>query len=242
MQNLRRLGGGAGILAGVAAAWQLLGAAVIMPSTGLSMLAQDSPHKYLVFAGRHQALVWTVHILGGLMAPLLALVLLLALADRLREDAPERSQIALALGIIGVIGFTVGAFLKETGLGSLVAFHATNRTGAAIAFYAVNGSANSFLSMGDVALGLGALGFGSIMLGMGSNYGHIGFLSVITGTPLILSGFVPNVTLTLITSVLTIAWLAWNGTLLWMETMPRGVARRTSKDGREELRVMSRRA
>ncbi len=242
MQNLRRLGGGAGILAGIAAAWHLLGAAVIIPSAHLSLAAQESPHKYLVFALKHQALIWWINVPGGILASLLGLILLLALADRLRDDVPDRSQIGLALGVVGMIGFAVGASLKQFGLGSLVPFHLTNKTGAAIAFYAVNGTANSFLYLGDVAMGLGALVFGSIMLRMRGYYRQAGSLSVITGAALILSGFIPHGTVYLIASLLTIAWLAGTGAVLWMEKATGGARRgRVVEDTREDsLMVMSR--
>lgn len=224
MENLRRLGGGAGILAGIAAAWLLVGVTVIFPASGLSVNVLDDPNKYLPFAAKHQVMFWMVNVLGGLLTPLLALVLLLALADRFREEAPDRSQIGLAIGVIGVTGFAIGAFLKVIGLGSLAALYPSSKQGAAVAFYAVNGTASSFMALGDVALGLAALVFGSVMLATGG-YGHVGFLSVVTGTPLILSGFVPHIILFIIASVLTIAWLTWTGALLWIETGPqRGVA------------------
>ena len=241
MQNLRRLGGGAGILAGIAAAWHLLGAAVIIPSAHLSLAAQESPHKYLVFALKHQDLIWWINVPGGILAPLLGLILLLALADRLREDAPDRSLIGLALGIVGMIGFAAGGSLKLFGLGSLVPFHLTNKTGAAIAFYAVNGTANSFLHLGDVAMGLGALVFGSIMLRMRGYYGQAGSLSVITGAALIVSAFDPLGAVYLIASLLTIAWLAGTGAVLWMEPATGAARKGRVSDTREDsLMVMSR--
>jgi hypothetical protein len=240
MQNLRRLGAGAGILAGIAAAWHFVGAAVIIPSAHLSLAAQESPHKYLVFAHKHQEMIWWVNG-GGLLAPLLGLVLLLALADRLREDAPDRSQIGFTLGIVGMIGFAVAAFLKHFGLGSLVPFHVTNKVGAAIAFYAVNGTANAFLSLGGVSLGLGALVFGSIMVKMRGYFAQAGSLSVIAGAALVLSGFNPHGTVYEITSLLTIAWLAGTGTVLWMETAHGHARRGHVADVRDEsVMVMSR--
>src|SRR5438445_340597 len=177
MHNLRRLGGGAGIIAGIAAAWHFLGAAVIIPQAHLSLSAQESPHKYLVWANKHQEMLWWISG-GGLLAPLLCRVVLLALADRLREDAPDRSQIGLTLGVLGMTAFAVGAFLKHFGLGSLVPFHVTNKVGAAIAFYAVNGTANAFVSLGGAALGFAALVFRSVMLKMRGYYGQAGSLSV----------------------------------------------------------------
>jgi len=240
MKSLRRLGGGAGILAGIAAAWHLLGAAVIIPSAHLSLTAQESPHKYLVFANKHQEIIGWING-GSMLAPLLGLVLLLALADRLREDAPDRSQIGFTLGVVGMIGLAVAAFLRQFGVGSLVPFHLTNKVGAAIAFYAVNGTANSFLSLGGVAMGLGALAFGSIMVKIRGHYGWAGPLSVITGAALIVWGFAPHGTFYMIASLLTIAWFVGTGAVLWMETAT-SAARSEYVRGTPEDSMMIRRA
>ncbi|HVH30035.1 MAG TPA: hypothetical protein VNA31_00010 [bacterium] len=237
MQNLRRLGGGAGILAGLAAAWHLLGVAVIIPSAHLSLSAQQSPHKYLVFAHRHQDMIAWINLPGAILAPLLGLILLLAVADRLREHAPDWTQIGLALGVVGVVGFAVGAFVRQFGVGSLVQFHMTNKTGAAIAFYAVNGTANAFFNLGGVALGLGVLVIGTVMLKMNGYYGMIGSFSVITGVAQILSGLTPNTTVYLNASVLTVAWFAGTGAALWMETAS-GTARKGR--AREDISVVMR--
>jgi len=240
MQNLRRLGGGAGILAGLAAAWHLLGVAVIIPSAHLSLSGQQSPHKYLVFAHRHQDMISWINLPGAVLAPLLALILLLAVADRLREHAPDWTQIGLALGVVGLIGFAVGAFVKQFGLGSLVQFHVTNKTGAAIAFYAVNGTANAFLSLGGVALGLGVLALATVMLRMNGYYGMIGSFSVITGVAQILSGLTPNTTVYLIASVLTVAWFAGTGAALWMEAASGTARKGRARESREDISVVMR--
>ncbi|HTD48124.1 MAG TPA: hypothetical protein VK881_12740 [bacterium] len=238
MQNLRRLGGGAGILAGLAAAWHLLGVAVIIPSAHLSLSAQESPHKYLVFAHRHQDMLSWINLPGAVLAPLLGLILLLAVADRLREAAPDWTQIGLALGVVGVIGFAVGAFIRQVGLGSLVQFHVTNKTGAAIAFYAVNGTANAFLDLGGVALGLGVLVIGSIMLRMNGYYGMIGSFSIITGVAQVLSGLTPHRTVYLIASVLTIAWFAGTGAAVWMEAASGTARKGHASQPREDISMV----
>jgi len=49
MENLRRLGGEAGILAGTATAWIFLGFVFIFPSAGLTLIDQANPHRYLPF-------------------------------------------------------------------------------------------------------------------------------------------------------------------------------------------------
>ncbi len=218
MQNLRRLGGGAGVLAGVAAAWFLVGLVLVFPVAGLGLNAHENPHAIIPFAMKHQVMYWLVNVLGGLLASFLTLVLLLALGDRFRDEAPAPSQIGVAVGIVGVIGFGIGALLRQIGFGSLGVLYAANKVVAATAFYAVNGTAESFLTLGNVAVGVSALIFGNVMLRT-RRYAHAGYLSVVTGTPLILSGFVPHVILFLIASVLNIAWLIWAGGLLWSEAV-----------------------
>lgn len=238
MQNLRRLGGGAGILAGLAAAWHLLGVAVITPSMHLSMSAMDNPHKYLVWAHRHQDMISWINLPGSILAPLLGLVLLVAIADRLREHAPDWSQIGFALGTVGLIGLVVGAAVKQFGLGSLIQFHVTNKTGAAIAFYAVNGTANAFLNLGGLALGLGVLAIASAMLKMNGSYGMIGSFSIMTGLAQILSGLTPDRTVYLIASVLTAAWFAGTGAALWMETATGTLRKGRVREPREDISMV----
>lgn len=217
MQNLRRMGGGAGVLAGMAAAWFIVGVGVVYPAVGLTTSVRSDPSKYLPLIGKHEAVFWMVNALGGVLTSLLAFVLLLALADRFREEAPERSQIGLAMGVVGVIGFAVASFLKLTGIGSLaILYTQAHQTPATIAFYAVNGTANAFQALGGLALGIGTFVFGSTML-VTRGYSGAGFLSVVAGTPLIIMAFVPQLMILLIAGLLAIAWFAWTGLLLWME-------------------------
>ncbi len=215
-------GGRAGVLAGIAAAWYLLGLVVVFPAGGLPLSLQHNPHRYLTFAGRHQILVWLVNVLGGLLFPLLALVLLFALAERFRDEAPDRARIAGALGIAGAMGYAIEALIHQVGFGALVPMYVQNRAGAAYAFYGLNGTASAFDALGGVGVGIAALVFGNIMLGM-SRYAQLGYLSVLVGTPLILSAFIPHVILTLIASILMIVWFLWVGYVMYTEAAPEGM-------------------
>lgn len=227
-------GGRAGIMAAVAAAWYLLGLVIVFPASGLALGLQHNPHRYLIFAGRHQILVWLVNILGGVLYPLLAIVLLFALVERFRDEAPDRARIAGTIGIAGAMGYAVEALIKQAGFGALVTMYVPNKAGAAYAFYAMNGTAAAFDALGGIGIGVAALVFGNIMLGM-ARYGQAGYLSVLVGTPLVLSAFVPNAILSLIASILTIAWLGWVGYLLYQEASPEsgrirfGVAKRAAR-------------
>ena len=93
MENLRRLGGEAGILAGTATAWIFLGFVFIFPSAGLTLIDQANPHRYLPFIAQHSAMFWTVNILGGLIAGLLSAVVFLALGDRFKDESPASARI-----------------------------------------------------------------------------------------------------------------------------------------------------
>ncbi len=216
MENIRRLGAGAGILAGVAAAWFFIGLVVVYPAAGLALSAHDNPHAVIPFLAKHQVMYWLVNVMGGFLSALMTLVLLLALGDRFRDEAPAVSQIGVAVGIVGVVGFAIGALLNQIGFSSLIPLNAANKTVAATAWYAVKGTADAFTALGGVAVGISALVFGNVMLKT-EKYGQVGYLSVVTGTPLILSGFISHTILFMIASVLNIAWLSWTGIVMHLD-------------------------
>ena len=68
VEDLRRLGGEAGVIAGVALGWLLLGILVVWPSAGLSFGAEFNPNRILPWVHKHEAMFWAVNILGGLLA------------------------------------------------------------------------------------------------------------------------------------------------------------------------------
>lgn len=238
MDNLRRLGGVAGVLSGFATAWLAIALTVVFPAAGLGPRGQENPSAYLPFIAGHPLLFWATAVLGGVLAALASGVLILALADRFHDESQAQTRLGLALGFTGVLGFAVGAFLRLSGYGYLATLYGT-RPGAAVAFYAVSGVAASFVALADVTLGLGALIFGGLMLRK-PGYTHAGYLSIVAGTPLIISAFVPSEILVLIASGLTAIWFAWSGGLLWLETMPaaRISGTRNGRDG--EFRMMNR--
>lgn len=218
MENLRRLGGGAGLLSGLATAWLTIGLTVVFPTAGLSREGQDDPNQYLVFVTRHPALFWTTDVLGGIVAALAAAVLMLALADRFQEESRDHARLGLALGGVGALGLAMGAFVRFTASGYLAVLYGSARQPAAIAFYAVNGTVHSFLALGAVGLGFGSLVFGAVMLRT-AGYTRAGYASVVAGTPSIISAFVASDVLFVIAAVLMSVWFVWTGALLWLETM-----------------------
>lgn len=216
MQSLRRLGGSAGILAGLAAAWFFAGLVVIYPSAGLNPIDQFNPDKALPFVAANQGIFWLVNILGALLAPLLAVGLLLGLTDRLRDIAPARSRLALWLGTIGVTGLAAAAMVTQFGLGSLGALYTTDRVAATHAFYAVSGIADGLSNLGEVSAGAAAVLYGWAML-EARRYRAVGYLSFLTGVALVLAGLVFHAALIVTAFVLTIIWLIWAGAVLRIE-------------------------
>lgn len=216
MENLRRLGGDAGVLAGLATAWLFLGLILVFPSAGLSLADQLNPHRYLTFIAKHQTMFWTVNVPGGFVAALLTAVLLLAMGDHFRDHAPASARIGPLLGIFGAAGFAAAALIRQVGFGALSTLYVGNKVGAAYAFYALNGMVNSLVSLGDVATGLGVLILGNVMLRT-KRYGHVGYLSVVAGTAMVFSAFIAHVFLFMASFVAIIAWLLWTALTLRAE-------------------------
>ena len=240
MDNLRRLGGGAGVLSGLATVWLTIGLTVVFPAAGLSLKAQEEPNKYLAFIAKHQILFWTTDVLGGVVAALAVAILMVALADRFHEESRDQSRLGLALGGLGALGLVIGAFVKFTALGYLSVLYASAKQPAAIAFYAVNGTAHSFLALGAAALGISALVFGSLMLRT-PGYSRAGYVSVVAGAPSIISAFVASDVLFVIASGLMSLWFAWAGILLWVEAMSSAHVR-SARNGRvRQFKVVGRR-
>lgn len=236
MDNMKRLGGEAGVLAAIATAWLFLGLILVFPSAGLNLSDQVNPHRYLPFIGKHQVMFWAVNVLGGLLAAMLTAVLLLALGDRFEDHAPVSARLGPMLGVFGSAGFAVAALVRQIGFGYLSPVYASNKVGMAHAFYAMNGMTNSFLALGEVATGFGALILGNVMLRT-KRYGSVGYMSVVTGTALILSGFIDHVVLFTASSVMTIVWLTWTSLALRSEVGPALFGRRSVEERASVRRV-----
>ncbi|HLW48524.1 MAG TPA: hypothetical protein VKW09_12230 [bacterium] len=218
MDNLRRLGGLAGIVSGLATAWLTIGLTVAFPAAGITLRGQNDPNKYLPFIAKHTVLFWTTDVLGGVLAALAAAILMLALADRFRAESDGQAKIGLAMGLVGALGLAIGAFIRLTSAAYLTAIYGAAKLTAGVAFYAVNSMAHAFLALGAVALGLSALIYGAMML-KNDSYTHAGYVSVVAGTPLIISAFIAGDVLYLIASGLITIWFFWTGALLWLETV-----------------------
>src|SRR2546430_17478044 len=191
MENLRRLGGEAGVLAGVAMAWLFLGFVVLFPSAGLNLVDQGNPHRYLPFIARHASMFWVVNILGALVAGLLSAVVYMALHDRFKDESPATARIGSFAGTMGAAAFAAAALVRHTGFGWLSTIYATNGVGAAHAFYAVSTVAGSLMGLSNVMAGFGTLLFGGVMQRQ-PRYNMLGDLQIRAGTTLVLAGFLTH--------------------------------------------------
>ncbi len=228
MENLRRLGGEAGVLAGIATALLFLGFVGFFPSAGLALADQANPHKYLTFITKHQMLFWSVNVLGGLLAALMSAVLFLALGDRFAEDAPASARIGPMLGIGGAVGFASSALVRQVGYSAMSVIYPANQAGAVQAFRAMQGIENSMFALGQVAAGLAMIVLGIVMLRT-KQYGGVGYLSAVAGTTMFLGGFIPHVVLFMASFALMTVWFVWSALVLRSEAGPAFVRWGTEK-------------
>lgn len=219
MEDLRRLGGEAGVIAGVAMGWVLLGMLVIFPMAGLSFGAQLNPHKFLTFVHHHQYLFWAVNILGGLLAAAMSIILFLAVGDRFTNDAPASARIGALFGVLGAFGFAAAALLREFGLGPLATLYVGNQVGAVHAFRGASGMLSAATSLGEIFTGLAALAFASVMMSE-KNYRSAGIVAIITGAALVLATFIPYAFLVAISMAATVAWFVWTALIIRSEAGP----------------------
>ncbi len=219
MENLKRLGGEAGVLAGIATALLFLGFVGFFPSAGLALADQANPHKYLTFIAKHQMLFWSVNVLGGLLAALMSAVLFLALGDRFAEDAPASARIGPMFGVGGAIGFASSALVRQVGYSAMSTIYPANQAGAVQAFRAMQGIENSMFALGQVGAGLAMIVLGVVMLRI-KRYGGVGYLSAVAGTTMFLGGFIPHVVLFMASFALMTIWFVWSALVLRGEAGP----------------------
>jgi len=234
MENLRRLGAEAGVLAGIATGLLFLGFVWFFPQAGLTMAAQTNPHKYLTFIAKHEMLFWTVNVLGGLLAALMSMVLFLAVGDRFRDDAPASSRIGPAFGIAGALGFAASALIRQVGYSGAAELYAVNKTSAVVAFRGVQWVEASMFALGQVAVGFGAIVLGIVML-RAKRYGGVGYLSAVAGTTMFLGGFIDHVVLFMGSFALMAGWFVWTSLVMRSEAGP-GLIRLGAAKGRTTSR------
>ncbi len=219
MENLRRWGGEAGVLAGVATAWLFVALVIVFPSAGFSLDDQANPHKYLTFIDKHQILFWTVNVVGGLLAALMSAVLFLALNDRFAEEAPASARVGAMFGIGGSIGFAASALVRQVGYSAASLQYKANTSNAAIMWRAMNGIETSMFALGQVAVGLAAIVLGIVML-RSKRYAGVGYLSAVAGTTMFLGGFIPHVVLFIASFALMTVWFVWTAMMMRAEAGP----------------------
>jgi hypothetical protein len=240
MDNLRRLGGLSGIISGLATAWLTIGLAVAYPAAGITLKGQTNPYKYLPFVAKHGTLVWSTDVLGGVLAALAAAILMLALAERFDAETHDQAKIGMALGLVGALALAVASFVRLMEGQYLGALFPGAKPTASTAWYGANAVTHAFLALGAVALGLSIMIYGAMML-KDAGFTQVGYVSVVAGTPLIISGFVVSDVLFLIASALLTIWFFWTGALLWLETVSI-VPARGARNGRiTQFKVVGRR-
>lgn len=224
MENLRRLGGEAGLVAGIATAWVFLGFVFIFPTAGLDFVDQINPHRYLPFITKHQALVWTVHILGGLLSAMGAAVLFAALQDRFNGNGSGLVKIGAGAGLFGAGTLAAAVLVRQAGFDALSSLYATNVVGGAHAFYALRGVVHSLESLSALATGVGILVIGRVMV-TEKKYATVGQMSVIVGVVMAFAAFASHVLLFMVSALGMVGWLIWTSLTLRAEVGPAYISR-----------------
>ncbi|HEU4798687.1 MAG TPA: hypothetical protein VFT63_07145 [bacterium] len=224
MENLRRLGGEAGLVAGIATAWVFLGFVFIFPTAGLDFVDQINPHRYLPFITKHQALVWSVHILGGLLSAMGAAVLFAALQDRFNGHGSGLVKLGAGAGLFGAGTLAAAVLVRQAGFDALSTLYATNVVGGAHAFYALRGVVHSLESLSALATGVGILVIGRVMV-TEKKYANVGQMSVIVGVVMAFAAFASHVLLFMVSALGMVGWLIWTSLTLRAEVGPAYISR-----------------
>ncbi len=219
VEDLRRLGGEAGVVAGLALGWLLLGILVVWPSAGLNFAGEFNPNKLLPFVHRHEAMFWAVNILGGLLAAVMSIILYLAVGDRFTNDAPASARIGALFGVFGSFGFGAAALLRQFGMGPLSMLYSSNSVGAVHAFRGMSGVLSAALSVGELFTGIATLAFAGAMMSE-KNYRNPGLVGIITGVAMILATFVRGPVLNGVGFAAAAVWFAWTAIVMRAESGP----------------------
>ncbi len=219
VEDLRRLGGEAGVVAGLALGWLLLGVAVVWPAAGLSFAAQFNPHKILPFIHQHGAMFWAVNILGGLLAAVMGVIFYLAVGDRFTNDAPASARIGALFGVLGSFGFAAAALLRQYGMGALGGMYGPNQIGAVHAFRGMSGMLSTAVAVGEIFTGLAALALAGAMMAE-KNYRNPGLVGIIAGAAMILATFIPRAFLDAAGFAAAAVWFAWTALVMRAEAGP----------------------
>lgn len=217
MQSLRRWGGTAGIVAGIALLWVLIALVLVLPAAGLAPDDQSNPDKLLPFVAANSLLNFLVNVVGGSLAVVFGWVLFYGLGERFRAEAPMRSRVAPVFTTLGVTMFGITSLMRYVGLSNLAALSATDKVAATHAFFALNAGSLGIEAFGNLAVGLGLLLFGSVMTGVG-RYRGAGYVAWITGLVTLASIVSASPVFFLGGTVLTIIWLLWTGVTLRSES------------------------
>lgn len=219
MEDLRRMGGEAGVVAGLALGWLFLGMMVVFPAAGLSFSDQLNPHKFLIFVARHEYMFWTVNVLGGLLAAAMSIILYLAVGDRFSNEAPATARIGALFGVLGAFGFAAAALLRQYGMAPLTHMYVSNQIGAVHAFRGMSGALNAATALGEFFTGLAALAFAGAMLAEKA-YRNAGMVAIVTGATMVLATFISHVALAVASSLAAAVWFVWTALMLRAEAGP----------------------
>lgn len=202
--------GTAGIIAGVA----LAVVTVLFFTSGATPETFADPATGLSFASENASRFRTISV-AAIITLIAAAIFLAGLAGVLHGRTPTRAAGVLYLGLLGIVGHSLGAFLWWASLPGVVALSARDQLAATHAFAAINQIASATDAFGNLFIGASVLAAGWAISATKVMSSTLGWFGLLTGVVLILAAAVPSVQLLYLGSfVLPVLWLVWAGTAL----------------------------
>lgn len=206
MHPIERNGGTAGfVAAALLALFIVLG--FYMPGIGATF---GSPLDVLSFVTANRW-VWRVSSILGILTAGFAVPFTIGVWHRLREPAPTRAAVALALGLIGLAGYALSGLLIWKGGIAMASYAAKDTATAATAWLALRYVARGATDLGNAFVGAALVIAGWAIVATGALRRTIGWLGALSGLLTLVTIFPLSGVLDLAGGILTVVWLGWVG-------------------------------
>jgi hypothetical protein len=222
VNNLQKIGGVAALLEAIiyVSAFIFFGAFWNFPADA------DSVQKF-AFLADNQVILSIVNLIMYVLFGICLAVLVLALHERLKSNAPTLSQIASVFGVVWVGLVIASGMIANIGLGAVIELSAKEPEQAMTAWRAINSVVEGLGGGNEIVGGLWVL-----LLSIAALKGNelpklLNYLGLFIGFAGILTIYPADV-LTEIFGLGQIVWFAWLGIIMLVK--PSKLTRRSSKD------------
>lgn len=210
MNPRQQSAGTAGIVAGIA----LFITFVLYFTSGATPETFGDPGKALPYITQNLGRLRAVAVFA-VITLIPAVFFVAGLAGKLHDRTPTRATGVLYFGILGTLGYAIGALVFWAAVPALAAYAAKDQVGAGHAWLALNALTNAVESVGNLFVGISILLAGWAIAATGVFSSMLGWYGVVTGVVNVLAVLVPGYAAFFIgTFVLTSIWLIWAGSAL----------------------------